>query len=225
MKPALQQLRTRATWLALLAALCLAPVGAAPADEKKDKAPDKKAVDPKKDAKADGKEAPVVVTNTLPILITFPKSVFNTTLEAGKDPFFPASKRRFPKAPVVVEPVKPPPVPATTNPTVVIQVGTTNPPPAVATTNTNPVPVVPPPTLIGSANLRLLGIVGSKLRPRASIHTGVKSYDFLKGEEMLIRLPNDKTLKVRCLDIKDRSASFQAEGEPDIKEIFLREGL
>ncbi len=222
MKPALQRLRTRATWLALAAALCLASLGAAPADEKKDKAPEKKAVDPKKDPKAAAKEAAPAVTNTPPILISFPKSVFNTALEAGKDPFFPNSKRRFPKA--VVEPVKPPPVPVPTNPTVVVTVGTTNATPPIATTNTNTLPVIPPPTLIGSANLRLLGIVGSKLRPRASIHTGVKSYDFLKGEEMLIRLPNDKVLKVRCVDIKDRSATFQAEGEPDIKEIFLREG-
>ncbi len=223
MKSALQRFRMRATWLALAAALCLATLGAAPADEKKDKAAEKKPADPKKDAKGAAKEAPITVTNTLPILVSFPKSVFNTALEAGKDPFFPGSKRRFPKA--VVEPVKPPPVPATTNPTVVVPpIGTTNPPPTVANTNTNKEPVVPPPTLIGSANLRLLGIVGSKLRPRASIHTGVKSYDFLKGEEMLIRLPNDKALKVRCLDIKDRSATFQAEGEPDIKEIFLREG-
>lgn len=224
MKSACQQLRACATWVALAAVLSLAPLGVAAAEDKKEKAVEKKPADPKKgDPKAVAKEAPPVVTNTVPILISFPKSVFNTALEAGKDPFFPNSKRRFPKPPT---PPKPPPTNPPPKETIVITPPSiTNPPPPAVTNPVPVVPVVPPPTLIGSANLTLRGIVGSKTRPRASIYTGVKSYDFLKGEEMLIRLPNDKTLKVRCLDIKERSAIFRAEGEPDIKEIFLREGL
>ena len=98
----------------------------------------------------------------------------------------------------------------------------TNPPPALAI---NPVVAVPPPDLLGAANLSLRGLVGTKTRRFATVHSGVKSYDFAKGEEMLIRLPNDKQLKVRCLDIGDRSAKFQIEGETQTKELFLRDGI
>lgn len=194
------------------------------ADKKDDpKAPDKKGGDPKAAAKA----APPA-TNTVSLVVAFPKSVFNTTLEAGRDPFFPASKRRFPKPAEVKPPevkVIPPPA-GSTNPVVKVSPPTVNPSvPGTPTTNAPSVTPTPPPDLIGSANLSLRGIVGNKTRKWATIHTGAKSYDFLKGEEMLIRLPNDKTLKVRCVDIRERSAVFQAEGEPHTKELFLREGL
>lgn len=231
MKPLLQTLRTRAARLTLAAALCLGAGFAAAADkkpdEKKDKAAEKKPAEPKAggDPKAAAKEAAPVVTNTPPILVAFPKAVFSTALDAGRDPFFPGSKRRVPKPP---EPPKPPPpVAPPTNIPVVIKVpdpGTTNLPPAGVT---NPAPVVPvvPVTLIGSANLSLRGITATKTRRIAEVNTGARSYSFLKGDTQLIRLPGDRQLKVRCLDIRERSAIFQAEGEPETKELFLREGV
>jgi hypothetical protein len=82
-----------------------------------------------------------------------------------------------------------------------------------------------PDTLIGSANLSLRGITATKTRRIAEVNTGVRSYSFLKGDLQLLRLPGDRQLKVRCLDIRDRSAIFQAEGEPETKELFLREGV
>lgn len=227
MKPLLQTLRARATRLTLAAALCLGGgfAGAADTkpDEKKDKTAEKKPADPKSggDPKAAAKEAAPVVTNTPPILVSFPKAVFSTALDAGRDPFFPGSKRRVPKAP---EPPKPPPpVAPPTNATVVVTIpapSPTNPPPASVT---NTVPVVPV-TLIGSANLSLRGVTATKTRRIAEVHTGARSYTFLKGDVQLIRLPGDRQLKVRCLDIRERSAIFQAEGEPETKELFLREG-
>lgn len=226
MKSFLQPFRARAAWLALAAALCLGPGLATAADKKPDdkqeKAPEKKPADPKQggDPKAAAKEAPPVVTNTPPILVSFPKAVFNIALEAGRDPFFPGSKRRMPKAP---EPPKPPVVPAT-SPKVVIKVpdvGTTNPPPASVTN----VPPAVPVTLIGSANLSLRGITATKTRRVAEVNTGVRSYSFLKGDVQLIRLPADRQLKVRCVDIRERSAIFQVEGETETKELFLREGV
>lgn len=184
------------------------------ADEKK-KPEAKKTVDPKavdKDAKP--------ATNAIPLVVPFPKSAFNTSVETGKDPFFPTSKRRLPKAPEPPKPPKPPLVPTATTNTVVVP-GTNLPPAAV----TNPPPVVVKVDLIGAANLSLRGISTSKTRRLAEVHTGVKGYTFIKGDTMLIRLPNDKELKVQCLDIRERSAIFRVEGETETKELFLREGL
>lgn len=205
----------------LVVALCLGAGIAVAADkkpdEKKEKAPEKKPAEPQKagDPKAAAKDAPPAVTNTPPILVSFPKAVFNIGLEAGRDPFFPGSKRRMPKAP---EPPKPPVAPAVTNKIVI-----TNPPPPSVVTNLPP--VVPPSDLLGSANLTLRGLSGTKNRRVVVVHTGARSYDFLKGDSILIRLPNDKQLKVRCLDIRERSAIFQVEGETETKELFLREGV
>jgi len=233
MKPAALFLR-RVTACAVAALLACGWAWAADKkDEKKDekkvekKADDKKApVDPKKggDPKApekDGKPA----TNAVPLVVPFPKATFNVALEAGKDPFFPASKRRFPKPPPVVKPPTPPP---TTNSTTIVigppPVTGTNPPPAT-TTNVVVKPPEPPPELIGSANLSLRGIAGGKTRRVATVHSGVKTYDFLRDSEMLIRLPNEKQLKVRCLEIRHRSAVFQVDDETKPRELFLRDGI
>ena len=207
----------------LAGALCLGCGSAVAADkkpeEKQEKPAEKKPADPKKaiDPKAIVKEAPPVVTNTPPIVVVFPKSIFLTSLEAGQDPFYPTSKRRVPKTP---EPPKPP-VAVTNKIAIPPLIVSTNPP--TATTNPVPLVVVPPPDLIGSANLALRGLSGTKARRVAVVHSGARSYDFLKGDTALIRLPNDKQLKVRCVDIRERSAVFEAEGET--KELFLREGV
>lgn len=188
------------------------------ADDKKKPADASKAADPKAAAK-DTKPA----TNAVPLVVPFPKSVFSTALDGGKDPFFPASKRRLPKPPEPPKPPKPLVVPnAATNPTVVI--GPTNQPPAGITNPAVKLPE-PKPELVGSANLSLRGIAGTKARRIAEVHTGVKGYTFLKGDSMLIRLPNDKQLKVRCLDIRERSAIFQVDDEVEPRELYLREGI
>ena len=201
------------------------------ADKKDEKKPDDKSkpADPKKapDAKTAEKDAKPA-TNAVPLVVEFPKSVFLTAVDAGKDPFFPTSKRRFPKPPKVDPPKVPVVPPTATNPVVV-----TNPvviakgpdsviptPPVVP-----PPPPPPPPVLEGSANLSLRGISGSKSGFLVTIHSGVKAYFFRKGDEQLIRLPNDKQLKLRCLDINERSARFGVDGEKEPRELFLREGL
>ena len=181
------------------------------ADEKK-KPEAKKAVDPKA-AEKEAKPA----TNAVPLVVPFPKATFNISVETGKDPFFPGSKRRLPKAP---EPPKVVVVKTNSGTTVVI--ASTNPPP---TTITNAPPAIPKVDLIGAANLSLRGISTGKTRRLAEIHTGVKGYTFIKGDTMLIRLPNEKELKVQCVDIRERSAIFRVEGETETKELFLREGL
>ena len=227
MKPVLHFLR-RACVIAF--ALALASDLAIAADKKDEKKVDdkKKPADPKKapDAKAPEKDAKPA-TNAVPLVVEFPKSVFLTAVDAGKDPFFPTSKRRFPKPPKVDPPkVQIPTPPATnpvviTNPAIVVKLPdptTTNPPPPV-------VPIPTPPILEGSANLSLRGISGGKAGFLATIHSGVKAYFFRKGDEQLIRLPNDKQLKLRCVDINERSARFAVEGEKDPRELFLREGL
>ena len=212
---------THAIRLAVAVALCLgaslAPAADKKPEDKQKSTPEKKASEPKLAAK----DAPPAITNTPPILVQFPKATFLTTLEAGRDPFFPSSKRRVPVTP---EPPKlKPPVAPPTSPLII--------PPAVAlstnrpagSTNTTPAVVVSPPDLIGSANLSLRGLSGTKARRVAVVHSGARSYDFLKGDSILIRLPNDKQLKVRCVEIRERSAIFEAEGET--KELFLREGV
>lgn len=186
------------------------------ADDKKKPADTKKTADPKA-----GEKAAPPATNTVSLVVPFPKATFSVALEAGKDPFFPMSKRRLPKPPEPVKPPKPLVAPTTnTGPQIVI--GSTNLPAAVVT---NAPPVIPKVDLIGAANLSLRGISTSRTRRLAEVHTGVKGYTFLKGDTMLIRLPNDKELKVQCLDVRERSAVFKVEGEPETKELFLREGL
>ena len=219
----------RAAFVSALALACSASLAFA-ADKKDDKkAPDPKAADPKApaakapDAKAaDAKPA----TNAVPLVIEFAKVTFLTAPDAGKDPFFPTSRRRFPKP---VDPPKPPPIvtpPPSTNKTVIVE------PTTLVSTNkvsdgTNTV-VAPPPApveLVGSENLVLRGIIGTKTRRFATVHSGVKSYDFTTGDAMLIRLPNDKQLKVRCTEITERSVKFSVEGEPKPRELFIREGI
>lgn len=212
MLPALHFLRRV---LALALALGVASGLALAADEKKPetkKAADPKAADPKP-ADKDAKPA----TNAVPLVVPFPKSVFNTSVETGKDPFFPSSKRRLPKPSEAIKPL----VTNATNTTQIVVVSTNVPPHAV----TNQPLVVVKVNLIGAANLSLRGITTSKTRRLAEIHTGVKGYTFIKGDTMLIRLPNEKELKVQCLDIRERSAIFRAEGETETIELFLREGL
>lgn len=179
------------------------------------------AVDPKAPAPPAASAKVPAATNTVSLVVTFPKSTFNPSVTAGRDPFFPTSKRRFPKPPEVKSPeVKPTPPPvAGTNAPAIAAGNTGN--PAVAPS----VPAPPPPDVIGSANLSLRGIVANATKKWAVVHTGAKSYDFAQGEELLIRLPQDRTLKVRCIAIHPRSAVFQAEGETTTKELFLREGL
>ncbi len=199
--------------------LASAPGSASAADKKGEKKP----ADPK--AKAPETKAPAPATNAVSLVVEFPKSAFNSTATAGRDPFFPTSKRRLPKAPEVVKPPTPPTPAPTPNGPPRIEIVAPVPLPGAGTNTVAGTTNAPPPDLIGSANLSLRGIIGNQLKRRATVHTGVKSYDFLKGEEMLIRLPNNKQLKVRCLDIGDRSAVFQADGETQTKELFLREGL
>ncbi|NBR84342.1 MAG: hypothetical protein EB141_05500 [Verrucomicrobia bacterium] len=228
MKPALHPLRR----VCIIASALLLTAGLAVSAEKKD---EKKADDKKKpaetkkapDAKAPDKDTKPA-TNAVPLVVEFPKSIFLTALDAGKDPFFPNSKRLFPKPPKVVEPPKTVVAPpAVTNPVVVIKPpDATNVPPPTIPAVTNPPPVVPPVELVGSANLSLRGISSGKAGFLATVHSGVKAYFFRKGEEpQLIRLPNDKQLKLRCIDITERSARFSVEGEKEPRELFLREGL
>lgn len=176
------------------------------------------AVDPKAPAPPATPAKAPAATNTVSLVVTFPKSAFNPAVTAGRDPFFPTSKRRYPKPPEVKAPeVKPTPPPVAGTNAPATTAGNAAPPP--------PVPAPPAPDLIGSANLSLRGIVANATRKWAVVHTGAKSYDFAQGEELLIRLPQDRTLKVRCIAIHARSAVFQAEGETTTKELFLREGL
>ncbi len=215
MKPFLPHLRTVATRLTLVVALCLGANLVAAADKKSDEKKIRKqaAADPKigGDSKSVAKDAPAALSKTPPISIVFQKSTFATALEAGQDPFFPGSKRRLPKVPEPPKPKSAAPAPSTLSA-----------PPATVP-NVKSVVVVVSPDLISSANLTLLGLSGTKARRVAVVHTGARSYDFLKGDSTLIRLPNDKQLKVRCVDVRERSAVFEAEGQT--KELFLREGV
>lgn len=216
--------------LALALALTVAGGLTLAADKKDDKRADdkKKPADPKAavDPKAAAKAAPPA-TNTVALVVPFPKATFSLALEAGKDPFFPSSKRRFPKPPPVITPppVKTNPPPTSTNVIVIQPPAPTNAPPPTSTNVVVKPPPDPVPELIGSANLSLRGIAGTKTRRIATVHSGVKTYDFLKDAEMLIRLPNEKQLKVRCLEIRDRSAVFQVNDETKPRELFLRDGI
>ena len=227
------QLLSRPLAAALVAGLVLALNASAAAPETPKPEDAKKPAPARKagDAKASSHEAPPV-TNTPPIAVEFPKAVFRLAIEVGNDPFFPTSKRRIPKPPEI----KPPPVivpVAPIPPPMKVVVPTAPTPPNPPTLTPNPPPpatnqppaVVVKPDLLGAANLSLRGISGIRNRRVAVIHTGAKSYDFVKGELMLMRLPSDQQLKVRCVDIRDRSAVFQVEGETETKELFLREGL
>jgi hypothetical protein len=158
---------------------------------------------------AAGAKAPA--TNAAPAEIPIPKSVFVDQIKVGKDPFFPNSLRRNPKPPA---PPTPPPN-VTSNP----NVPPTPPPP-------------PPPPPQATPILTLKGIFGSKTRPLALISGPFKSYDFLKGDTLSVKIPdhpnkeNQKSIRVQILDIKEDSVRVKVEdgSESETVELKLRKG-
>ena len=154
--------------------------------------------------------APVALTNASLARVDFPKSSFSIDIDIGKDPFFPGSSRRDPKP---VEP-PPPPEPAVKEP-------------IIRSLNTNTVVMakgIVAADTTGKPYFKIKGLSGSLKRRFVTLHTGVKSYDFTTGEEMLLRVPEGQK-RVRCLEIRNQSAVFQVEGEPEPIELNLRDGI
>lgn len=127
------------------------------------------------------KDAPS--TNAPVADVPIPLSVFDD-LPNGRDPFFPNSKRRMPKTPVVV-------------------------------TNQQPVVVE---RVSKSQFLTLSGISGVGDRRLALIN----NRPFKAGETGEIRIPTG-SVRVECVEIREKSVLIQIEGENDRKELRLRE--
>lgn len=76
----------------------------------------------------------------------------------------------------------------------------------------------PPPS--ASTGLVLKGFLGSPTRPLALINNQTCA----AGEEVIVRTPGGQ-VKLRCLEIREKSVVIAIEGEPGRKELFLRSGL
>lgn len=124
-----------------------------------------------------------------------PKSVFNYDEKVARDPFFPNSTR--------LKPVPPPPV---------VQPRTT---PETSQPRQAPVPVAAPVVESLYSQLSLRGIIGNKQFAQ------INSQTFAQGEQLGVRLSKG-LVRVKCVEIRERSVVVQIEGEPQPKELFLR---
>ncbi len=70
-----------------------------------------------------------------------------------------------------------------------------------------------------TSGLALKGFLGSPTRPLALLNNRTCA----PGEEVLVKVPGGQ-LKVRCVEIRQKSVVVTVEGEPGRKELFLRAG-
>jgi len=159
-----------------------------------------------------GPVSAMVMTNAALQKIEYPQSQFAFAPGVGRDPFHPQSTRRTtPIAkpePTVVEEPKP-----TKEPSII---------PDLPTMPAGPVREVDPDE--GTSFFALKGILATRSRRLVTLSSTVKSYIFTTGDEMMIRVPDGK-MRVRCIEIRSRSAVFQLEGKRDPVEFFLRDNL
>ena len=174
-------------------------------------ADDAPATEPAK-APSSGPVSANVLTNAALQKMEYPQSAFVFQPGHGRDPFYPQSTRRT--TPIVTaELVK------TTEPK-------PEPPPAIIPPKTAATPStmqnVDPDE--GTSFFSLKGILATRTRRLVTLNTTVKSYIFQTGDEMMIRVPDGK-MRVRCLEIRSRSAVFQLEGKLEPVVFNLRDGL
>lgn len=125
--------------------------------------------------------------------VELPKSKFEFDPNRGRDPFFPQRFSRVPTKPATTAPV-------TTTPTVT--------------------PVAAKPLL--SRHLTLRGIFRSESRQLALISGQRLTEEFAVNQEKSVSTP-EGPLKVRCVEIRDKSVVLAVEGEPERKELKLGE--
>lgn len=70
-----------------------------------------------------------------------------------------------------------------------------------------------------TSGLALKGFLGSPTRPLALLNNRTCA----PGEEVVVKVPGGQ-LKVRCVEIRQKSVVVTIEGEPGRKELFLRAG-
>ncbi|MBI2924439.1 MAG: hypothetical protein HYY24_01910 [Verrucomicrobia bacterium] len=70
-----------------------------------------------------------------------------------------------------------------------------------------------------TSGLALKGFLGSPTKPLALLNNRTCA----PGEEVVVKLPGGQ-LKVRCVEIRQKSVVVTIEGEPGRKELFLRAG-
>jgi hypothetical protein len=128
--------------------------------------------------------------------IVIPKSVFIDDPKRGRDPFFPKSVRRSGPQPAMA-------------------------PASDQTSTAAPVPVAKP--QLPSRHLVLRAISRTGSRTVAWLSGNGILEEFLENTEKSVRTP-DGPLKVRCLQILERSVIISVEGEPDRQELKLKGG-
>lgn len=158
-----------------------------------------------------GPVSAAVLTNTVLQKVSVPLSKFVTEPAYGRDPFFPASKRRIEPDATIAEPV---PVPEP------------KPEPSKMVNVRNPGKLKPSaePEDDSLSYLSIKGILATARSRNVTLHTTVRSYLFRSGDEILLRVPDGK-LRVRCLEIRDGSAVFKLTGRPEPVELFLQSGM
>lgn len=150
-----------------------------------------------------------VSTNLLTVLVRVrvPDSKFVTEPTYGLDPFFPTSKRRIEPDRTVEPDPEPEPEPKREKNRMVNELNPGKISSVLASTDTD--------------FLSIKGILATARSRNVTLHTTLRSYLFRSGDEILLRVPDGK-VRVRCIEIRDRSAVFKIEGRPEPVELFLR---
>lgn len=160
------------------------------------------ASDPAPASASSGPVSAAVLTNAALIAVSVPKSVFNVDANFGRDPFNPKSTRRSkPAEPVVKEkPVEEPkPEPKKTS----LQM---NPKLIDRTVNTDDT---------GLDFLSIKGIIATSRSRTVTLDTTTRTYVFRSGDELFVRVPDNKRMRIRCVEIRSREAVFKLADRPE----------
>lgn len=163
------------------------------------------------DAPAAAPVSTTVLTNAALKKVEIPKSVFSTEPTFGFDPFYPASSRRIEPEPVTTEPApKAEPEPQK---------------PEMVNVRTPDTTTIVAPEEDDFSFLAIKGITATARRRTLTLHTTVRSYTFRDGDEYLVRVPDGSApggkMRVRCLEIRGRSAVFKLQGRAEPVELFM----
>lgn len=163
-------------------------------------------------APVSGPVSATVMTNAALQKVDYPQSFFKFQPGFGRDPFHPQSTRRT--TPVATPEPASVPKPSPQESTAIV--------PAAVNPTTGPVRELDPDD--GTSFFVLKGVLATRSRRLVTLSTTVKSYIFQTGDEMMLRVPDGK-MRVRCLEIRSRSAVFQLEGKREPVVFSLRDDL
>lgn len=155
---------------------------------------------------AEGPVSASVLTNAALISVKIPKSIFSSDPAFGVDPFNPNSTRRTEPDEPAPEPMPEEPEPKKTglemNPKLVDR--------TVSVDDT------------GLDFLSIKGIIATARSRTVTLDTTARTYVFRSGDEIFVRIPDDKRLRIRCVEIRRREAVFKLADRPEPVVLKMR---